>query len=70
MNGEPLATVSLPPAEWKSFLLDLSESPFDQAFVMEIWLEREPRPATDWRTRNEAPNAGRSRNPAECAASG
>jgi len=42
VNGEPLATVSLPPAEWKWFSVDLSGAPFDEAFVMEIRLERAP----------------------------
>ena len=40
--GEPLAAVSLPPAKWKWFSVDLSGAPFDEAFVMEIRLERAP----------------------------
>jgi len=42
LNGEALATVSLPASEWKPLSLDLSRAPFDRPFVVELRLEREP----------------------------
>jgi SAM-dependent methyltransferase len=47
VNGEVIATVSLPSAAWKSLSIDLSRVPFDTAFVMEMRLEREPRAFSD-----------------------
>jgi SAM-dependent methyltransferase len=47
LNGEALPTVALPPAEWKSFSIDLSAVPSDQVFVMEMRLEREFREFSD-----------------------
>jgi len=47
VNGGPVTAVSLPPAEWKSFSVDLSGAPFDETFVMEMRLEREPREFSD-----------------------
>ena len=42
LNGEALATVSLPASEWKPLSLDLLRAPFDRPFVVELRLEREP----------------------------
>jgi hypothetical protein len=47
LNGEVSVQVSLHPATWKSILVDLSEAPVDQAFVMEMRLDREPRGFSD-----------------------
>jgi hypothetical protein len=47
VNGEVLAAVSLPPAAWKSLLVDFSGAPFDTPFVMEMRLEQELREFSD-----------------------